>query len=140
MEIYRLGPGDEARVAHATPLFDRPPHPAAVQAFLADPASVLLVAYIDGAPVGFLRAHELRQLDTPRPQVLLYEIAVTPAFQRRGVARRLIDALKTICGGRDAAELFVITTATNLPAMALYRSTGGQRDADDDVVFVYPFT
>ena len=139
MEIYRLGPGDEARVVAATPLFDRPPHPAAVQAFLADPASLLLVAYIDAQPVGFLRAHELRQLDTPRPQVLLYEIAVAPPFQRRGVARSLIDALKTICGAHHAEELFVITNATNMPAMGLYQSTGGQRDAVDDVVFVYPF-
>ena len=139
MQITRLGPGDAALVAAATPLFDRPPAPAAVPGFLADPASYLLVAYIDHQPVGFVRAHALRQLDTPRPQMLLYEIGVAPAFQRQGVARGLVEALQALCRERDAEELFVITNETNEPAMELYRSTGGQREAEDDVVFVYPF-
>ncbi len=71
---------------------------------------------------------------------MLYEIAVAPAFQRRGVARGLIDAVKTICEGRDVEELFVITNGSNVPAMELYRSTGGRREAVDDVVFVYAFS
>jgi ribosomal protein S18 acetylase RimI-like enzyme len=140
MEIRRLGPGDGALVAQVTPLFDRPPHAAAVRAFLADPQSYLLVAYVDDQPAGFIRAHALRQLDTPRPQVLLYEIGVAPAFRRRGVARGLIGQLKGLCQACDADEIFVITDAANHPAMEVYGSTDGRREAPDAAVFVYPFS
>lgn len=34
--------------------------------------------------------------------------------------------------------MFVLTNASNAPAMRLYETTGGQREAEDDVVFVYP--
>ncbi len=140
MIIRRLGPGDEAEVARAAPLFDRPPHPKVVRAFLADPRSYLLVAYVDGEPAGFIRAHELRQMDTPRPQMLLYEIGVADEFRQRGVARGLIAELEALCRAIDAEEMFVITNGANHAAMELYRSTGGRREAEDDVVFVYAFS
>lgn len=136
--IRRLGPGDEALVMRAASLFDDPPHPGAVRRFLGDPSSYLLLALLDDQPVGFIRAHDLRQLHTPRPQVLLYEIAVDPEHQRRGIGRALIERLKTICRAAGADEIFVVTNASNHPAMALYRATGGRRPADDDVVFDYP--
>ncbi len=140
IEIRRLGPDDEERVLEAAHLFDRPPHPEAVRAFLADPRSYLLVAYVDDQPAGFIRAHALQQLDTPRPQMLLYEIGVADAFQRRGVARGLIAELAALCRAIDAEEMFVITNGSNHAAMELYRSTGGRREAEDDVVFVYAFS
>ncbi len=139
MEIHRRASGDEAQVAQATPLFDHAPHAAAVRAFLADPSCYLLVANVDAQPAGFVRAHELRRLEALRPQVLLYAIGVAPGFRRRGVGRGLLEALKTICRARGAAELFVITNAGKAPAMAQYQATGGQREAADDVVFVYLF-
>ncbi len=137
MEIRRLGPGDEAHVILAAALFDRPPHEEAVRRFLDDPHSYLLVAYDDMQPAGFVRAHALAQLDTPKLQMFLYEIGVDPAFQRRGIARALIAALEAICREHEFEEMFVITNASNHAAMELYRSTGGHREAGDDVVFVY---
>lgn len=139
LAIRRLGPGDEARVMEAASLFDDPPHLDAVRGFLADPASCLLLAEFDGQPAGFVRAHDLRQLHTPRPQVLLYEIAVATAFQRRGIGRALIEELKSLCQSRGASEIFVITNESNEAAMALYRATGAHRPAPDDVVFDYRF-
>ncbi len=140
MKVRRLGPGDEADLARVAPLFDRPPRAEAMRAFLADPRSYLLVAYVDAEPAGFVRGHELSQLDTPRPQMLLYEIGVADAFRRRGVARRLIAELEALCRAIDAEEMFVITNSSNHAAMELYRSTGGRREAEDDVVFVYAFS
>ncbi len=139
MEIRRLGLGDEMLVVGAAPLFDRPPDATAVRQFLADPHSYLLIAYVEAEPAGFVRAHTLRQLDTLRPQMLLYEIGVAPEFRRRGVARGLIGELKALCRACGADEMFVITNAANDAAMELYHSTGGRREALDDVVFVYPF-
>src|SRR5262245_41726820 len=117
MEIRRLGPGDEVLAMQAAPLYDRPPHPDAVRAFLADPLSILIVAYLDGEPAGFIRAHELRQFDSRRPQMFLYEIGTEPRFQRRGVARALIAELETLSRASDAEEIFVVTNEENGPAM-----------------------
>ena len=61
MEILRLTAGDAAKVRAATYLFELPPDDAAVQAFLADPRNYLLIAYLEGQPAGFVRAHELQQ-------------------------------------------------------------------------------
>ncbi len=78
-------------------------------------------------------------MDTPRPQMLLYEIGVADEFRQRGVARGLIAELEALCRAIDAEEMFVITNGANHAAMELYRSTGGRREAEDDVVFVYAF-
>ncbi|CAA9556082.1 MAG: Ribosomal-protein-S18p-alanine acetyltransferase [uncultured Thermomicrobiales bacterium] len=138
MEIRRLGPADEALLLGAAPLLDRPPLAEAARAFLADPLSYFLLASVEGQPAGFIRAHELRQFDSPRPQFFLYEIGVDPEFQRRGIARALIAELHALARARDAEEDFVLTNPGNEPAMALYRATGGVRDEEDVVMFVYP--
>jgi ribosomal protein S18 acetylase RimI-like enzyme len=135
--VRRLVSGDEGLVFAAAPLFDHPPDPLGTRAFLADLAAYLLVAYVSGEPAGFARAHELPQIDTPRRQLFLYEIGVAATFQRRGVARALIAELLHLCTERDFDEMFVITNGSNAPAMRLYETTGGQREAADDVVFVY---
>src|SRR5579872_2366679 len=123
MEVRRLTSGDEAKVQEAASLFDHPPDEAAVRAFLADPHSYLFVAYLDGRPAGFARAHAMRCLETPRLQMLLYEIGVAPEYRRRGAARALIEALERLCRERGFWEMFVITNESNGPAMRLYEIT-----------------
>lgn len=139
MEIRRLGPADDAPLLAAAPLLDRPPHPEAARAFLADERNYFLLATVDGAPAGFIRAHALAQFDTPCPQFFLYEIGVDPAFRRRGIARALIDTLHDHARALGAEEDFVMTNPSNGPALALYRATGGVQDEEEAIVFVYPF-
>lgn len=135
IETRRLGAGDEAEVFQTGHLFDGL-EPSAIAEFLNSPSDHLLLAYLDGEAVGSLIAHELLRLDGP-PEMLLYEIGTDERFQRRGVARALIEALKTLARKRGCRGIFVPTNASNFPAMALYESTGGKREAQDDVIFVY---
>jgi aminoglycoside 6'-N-acetyltransferase I len=139
MEIRRLGPDDTALLLTAAPLLDRSPDREAARAFLADPRNYFLLATVDGHPAGFIRAHALAQFDTPRPQFFLYEIGVDPAFQRRGIARALIETLHDHARALGAEEDFVLTNPSNGPAMALYRATGGVQDEEEAIVFTYPF-
>jgi ribosomal-protein-alanine N-acetyltransferase len=57
-------------------------------------------------------------------QAELESIVVAPAFQRRGVARRLFGALATELATAHAKEIVLETRASNQPALGLYRRLG----------------
>lgn len=137
IEVRRLGVGDQAEVLRAGKLFEGL-EAAALRSFLASPSDHLLLGYCDGEPAGALIAHQLPRLDGP-PNMILYSVDTDESLRRRGpgVARMLIEALKTLAGARGCFEIFVLTNASNLPAMALYAATGGRREGHDDVMWVY---
>jgi ribosomal protein S18 acetylase RimI-like enzyme len=68
--------------------------------------------------------------------MFLYEIAVEPAYRKIGIAKALIGLLKTIGAAKGMKEMYVGTTSNNTAAMKLYKSTGGEAEADV-VWFVY---
>jgi ribosomal protein S18 acetylase RimI-like enzyme len=135
--IRRMQNGDEAEVMAAPEIFDDPPNPEAVSALLSEERDHLLFAYVDGQAAGMARAVELMRPDTLRRQMFLYEIGTEPAFQRQGVARALIEDLLQMSHERDCLEMFVLTGESNEAAMRLYEMTGGVRENDDDVMFVW---
>jgi ribosomal protein S18 acetylase RimI-like enzyme len=139
VEVRRLGPDEEAEVARAAELQDDPPDPAASRAYLADPRNVFFLAYEGERVVGFLRGTALGQVKTMRPQMFLYEIAVAPEFRRRGVGRRLVDALLQYCRDHGFEEAFVFTDPGNTAAVGLYLSTGGETETPADRMYVYRF-
>lgn len=137
LRVVRLSPGDTERVHAAAALFAHPPDDQAVRAYLASPTDHLFIAYLDGQPAGFARAHDLRRLDGMRPKLLLYEIETAPQFRRRGVGRAMVEAAKECGRVRNAHLMFVITTRGNTAAMRLYASTGGRRSTYDETVLSY---
>ena len=62
--------------------------------FLADADNLFLAAFWDERVCGFATAYRLQRVDRRRAEVLLYEIGVNEAFQRRGVGTALVDAVK----------------------------------------------
>src|SRR4051794_40239085 len=98
IQIRRLTIGDEEKVRQAAHLYDTPKvDEEGARACLADPHAYLLVAYLEGVPVGFARAFALARPDTPRRQLFLYEIGVDEPYRRRGVGRTLVRELLRIC-------------------------------------------
>lgn len=137
IRVRRLRRGDATWVRRADPLFDDPADPGAAAAYLRDPANVFFLA-LDGAePVGFLRGTALRQVSTATRQMFLYEIAVAPAYHRRGIGRRLIERFLRLCRQRHYDEAFVFTDPGNDAAVGLYRSTGAVTETPADRMFVY---
>jgi ribosomal protein S18 acetylase RimI-like enzyme len=137
MRIRRLGPGDEAEIVRAAPLFDERPNPDAARAYLEEDRNVFLLAEQSGTAVGFLRATELGQLKSCRKQMFLYEIGVDPSFRRRGIGRDLVLWLLGYCRERRFEEAFVFTDPANEAAVGLYRSTGGVTETPADRMYVY---
>jgi len=137
IEVKRLTTGDGDRARYVVEAFY--PDGALNEAFLYDERDYLLAAYVDGEFAGFLYAYELARLERKAPMMFLYSIDVLPAHRGKGVGKKLIEKLKSICAGRGFMKMYVITGEENEAAMKLYESVGGHRCADDDVVFVWEF-
>lgn len=137
MRILRVRPPGVAWLLRSPELFDDPATTPAAVRYLADPSNVFFIAVEAGRGVGFLRGTALRQTHTRRRQMFLYEIAVLPKFQRRGIGRALIERLLAFCRARGFEEVFVFTSPLNRPAVRLYRTTGGRTETDADRMFVY---
>ncbi|MGD9675118.1 MAG: N-acetyltransferase family protein [Candidatus Bipolaricaulia bacterium] len=111
-----------------------------LRAFLAKSYNVLVVAVTNGEPIGFALAYLLDRVDGDRRMALFYEIEVSDGHRRRGVARVMIEALKSICVAEGVVKMWVQTSPSNQAAAALYQSTGGRAAAGEgDIVFVYDF-
>lgn len=97
----------------------------------------VLVAIVNKQLVGGLTAFELPMYKEEVNEIFLYEIAVEPLYRKMGVATVLIEELKNICRKKGVKEMYVGTATDNIPAMKLYKATGGV--ADEKIAwFVYP--
>jgi aminoglycoside 3-N-acetyltransferase I len=96
----------------------------------------VVVALQNDALIGGLTAYELDMYKAEIKEMFLYEIAVEPRHREKGVAKALIGFLKIIAVAKGMKEMYVGTTNNNHAAMKLYKSTGGQAEADV-VWFVY---
>jgi ribosomal-protein-alanine N-acetyltransferase len=92
-----------------------------IQALLDHPASTAFTAMVGGAPkvcVGFVMA----QLAADEAEIL--SVGVTPAWQRKGVGRKLIEGVARAAQRAEAKKLFLEVAADNDAAMELYRRAG----------------
>ena len=146
MEIKRLQPGDETLADKAIRILKTDGRPSTIYEpnysyvvdFLKNSSNYFIVATESGEPIGFVLAYELERLDRPQPMMLLYEVNVLESKRRQGVAKAMINLLKTICQERNILKMWVLTNEANKAAMRTYESTGGQLVKEDDLVmFVY---
>ncbi|UCH33793.1 MAG: GNAT family N-acetyltransferase [Armatimonadota bacterium] len=138
VEMCRLMSGDEKTACDIVKMFkSREVEMGHMAAFLAEERNYLIAAHLDQQPVGFALAYELPRVDGPKPMMLFYEIEVAEAHRRRGIGKALVEHLKRICEERGCAKMFVVTSESNVAAMALYVSTGGKRPSIDEAMFEY---
>ena len=144
MEARILRPGDEALLGAAAAIgdpdprgdADRNPSRARCRELLSDPCFVGVVALEGAEPVGFVYGHVLPQMT--RTALLVYSVDTDEEHRRKGAARAMIEALRQLSLERGYYEMWVLTSAANAPAMALYESCGGVRETFDDVMWVFP--
>jgi ribosomal protein S18 acetylase RimI-like enzyme len=121
-EIRRITDAADAHAAAA--LFDDPPRADATDRFLGDPGHHLLVAYIEGEPVGMITGVEMTHPDKGT-EMFVYELGVDEQHRGRGVGRDLIAALATLARERGCYGMWVLTDDDNVAALAAYRAAGG---------------
>ena len=128
-----LAPGDED-VVRELATYDGPGDP---QALLADPRTLMLVAFDADRPVGFVLAHELPRRHDHPAQLFVYEVDVAGSHRRRGIGTVLLRRLARLARERGIPAGFVLTEPDNGAANALYRGAGG---ATSQVTVQWDFT
>jgi aminoglycoside 3-N-acetyltransferase I len=83
-------------------------------------------AAVDGArPAGGLTAHILPMTIFEGSEVFIYDIAVAPDHQRRGIGRGLLEAVRSTARNAGIATVFVLADDEDSGALDFYRATSG---------------
>lgn len=133
ISIRLLAPADEG-VVRELATYEGPGDP---ERLLADPRTLMLVAFDGERPVGFVLAHELPRRHGDRSKLFVYEVDVAESHQRRGIGSTLLARLAELARERCIRAGFVLTDEANAEANALYRSAGGTSDPDVMWTFSY---
>jgi ribosomal protein S18 acetylase RimI-like enzyme len=113
----------------ATAQADPPDEP---EAFLRDPSSFALGAYIDDAPVGLVWGLQMRS-PSGRLTTYVHELDVHQNWRRQGVGSALIIKAMTLARSRGSTKFWLSTGGHNETAQALYESLRGDRKPLGDV-------
>jgi len=90
------------------------------------PMAEVLIAQLDGAPVGFaLFFHNFSTFEG-RPGLYLEDLYVVPEARGHGAGKALLRALARLALERDCARLEWAVLDWNAPAIAFYRALGAR--------------
>ncbi|HPE60935.1 MAG: AAC(3)-I family aminoglycoside N-acetyltransferase [Thiothrix sp.] len=141
IEIRQLGPGDIELMNDLLTNFGevfndmntytgKRPGPDYIKRLLGGDSFVALVAREGREVVGGVAAYELIKFEQERSEFYIYDLAVSSAYRRKGIATALIGKLRTIAAERGAYVLFVQadTGVEDEPAIALYTKLGVRED------------
>jgi aminoglycoside 3-N-acetyltransferase I len=134
VRIVRLRPG-QAEVARnlfamMARVFDEAagetPGSAYVERLLSDRNFWALAAFDDEELVGGLTAHTLPMTRSESFEVFIYDLAVRPDAQRRGVGRRLVAEVRAQARAEGIDEVFVPADNDDQHALDFYTAIGGE--------------
>jgi len=104
------------------------PREAYLRRLLGGDSFIAVAALQRGEVVGGLAAYELRKFEQERSEIYIYDLAVSAAHRRRGIATALIQQLKVIAAARGAYVIYVQADLEDSPAIALYTKLGTRED------------
>ena len=131
--IRLLARGDEG-VVRELATYDGSGDP---EGLLADPRTLLLVAFDAERPVGLVLAHELPRRHGDRAKLFVYEVDVAETHRRRGIATALLARLAELARERGIRSGFVLADHDDVAANGLYRSAGGSSRPEVSWAFRY---
>jgi aminoglycoside 3-N-acetyltransferase I len=137
--VRQLAPGDVALVAAMSTMFGEAfgetqtytaarPSTTYVEGLLASDSFIALAALAGNEVIGGIAAYELQKFEQERSEIYIYDLAVSAAHRRQGIATALVLALKDIAAGRGAHVIFVQADTGDAPAIALYTQLGTRED------------
>ena len=138
LELVRLSPDNAGLLDRvAEDVFDEPIRADRLAAYLAEPGHIMLVALSGGIVVGQCAAVLHRHPDKVT-ELYIDEVGVTPAMQRNGIGRALVERMLRIGRELGCGEAWVGTEPDNLPARGLYeRLDARPGEAETFVMYVY---
>lgn len=132
MRCVRLAPGDTARAralfALMAEVFDEERGElgeAYIDRLLGRAELWAIAAFAGDELVGGLTAHTLPMTRTETSEIFIYDVAVRPEHQRRGVGRQLVAHLRTAAAAVGIRDVFVPADNDDTHALDFYRALGG---------------
>jgi aminoglycoside 3-N-acetyltransferase I len=84
-----------------------------------------VAALVDGRPIGGLTAFSLPLTCTESMELFIYDIAVQPEHQRRGIGRQLVQQVRELAAENNIMTTWVPAENEDGHALEFYRSIGG---------------
>lgn len=106
-----------------------------LSALLARPEFWAFAALRDGEPIGGITAHALPMTRNESTELFIYDLAVHPTHQRRGVGRALVETLRAEAAAAGITVAFVPADDDDVHALDFYRALGG----DGAAVTIFTF-
>jgi len=92
---------------------------------LANPDFIAFAAFRKDELAGGLTAYVLPMTYAEYAEVYIYDVAVKPEFQRMGIGKKLLAAIKDYCRQNEIKEIFVQADEADQCALDFYRAMGG---------------
>lgn len=135
-EIVELTPETAGLLDHvAAGVFDNAVRPDQRDAFIASPHHHLCVAVADGLVVGMASGFVYLHPDKA-PSMVVLEVGTGDDWLRRGIGKRLMEALLGLAQQIGCAEAWLGTEPDNEAALALYRSLAW---GDESMMVLFSF-
>ncbi len=136
VDVRMAGPADAGLFDRVAPdVFDGPTDPQRVIDYLADPRLHIAIAVNDDRLVGMCSGVDYFHPDKP-PELFINELGVSPAWQRKGIATRLLTTLLAHGKKRSCTEAWVLADNTE-EALGFYRSTDAEETGQHHTMFTF---
>ncbi|NBA88375.1 GNAT family N-acetyltransferase [Emticicia sp. CRIBPO] len=89
---------------------------------------VAFAALVDQEVAGGLTAYELPEYYSASSEIFIYDIAILPAYQRKGAGKELLEAIKEYARKKGITEVFVAAHEEDTHALDFYHSAGGHSE------------
>ncbi|MDW3646958.1 MAG: GNAT family N-acetyltransferase [Bacteroidia bacterium] len=97
---------------------------------------IFLLARMENKSCGFLFAYLLPDPRKGKKKCFLYSLDTFEEYRRKGVAKKLMEALTQIAREEKCKSIFLLTAHDNFPAQALYESGGAEKNTGE-ILYVY---
>jgi aminoglycoside 3-N-acetyltransferase I len=98
------------------------PHESYLSGLLSKPDFLVFIVKNDSRVIGGLTVYVLHAYQFDKPMAFIYDLAIHPDFQRRGLGKKLLLYACQYCKEAGFSELFVEAEAEDMEAVQFYRS------------------
>jgi aminoglycoside 3-N-acetyltransferase I len=84
-----------------------------------------IAALEDAEPVGGVTAFVLPSTRSEKAELFIYDVAVLPTQQRRGIGRRLLETTRNLAAEAGMVTIWVPAENDDVHALEFYKAVGG---------------
>jgi ribosomal protein S18 acetylase RimI-like enzyme len=138
-EVIRIQQHNRQHIAGLLQLLDQEQRPDAqhIAAMTEDNRTYLFIALENGEPAGYSLAYRFPYFYSAKTHAYLYDIEVAETHRRKGIGRRLIDAVLAALHADGCGEMWLGTATDNSEAQTLFGRTGAIKTGETFFDYTY---